>query len=403
MQSNFCNINMLKVKALDLIMSSFFDGDGGGRETWAYNFIPLLLRTQKNLQLFVYGMSREEHNNSQCLLDKVDVDDRDRIKMKFFRIANNKKIPFFLSMLINLRRYCRVTNKTSPELVLGVGGLYEMLMLLLTPKYKFSKKMLWLRTIFLDENATRVPKWLLFFLRKVETFILSKADILLANGDDIQAYYQNLGLKVGVVKNGVDAKRWFLSPPQLKLPLKVAFIGRLTPVKGIDVFIDLVKKIKQTTRGNEFEFHVIGDGPSCDLVKRNADVGLLLYHGKIANIDLLKYLNLLDICVAFTFALSANGFGGGGTSNALLEQMAASRVIIAWDNAIFRQLLSDKTAYLVKEGDVNGLETVLWQIAANLTLAEQKAKFAREEVQQYSLEKQMEKFFLILNNFGLCF
>ena len=76
-----------------------------------------------------------------------------------------------------------------------------------------------------------------------------------------QAYPKS---NIAVIPNGIDAKaiRDAAYPPVKLAPgcIHVAFIGRLVPVKRIDVFLRAAAELLQT--GNaDYRFHVIGDGP----------------------------------------------------------------------------------------------------------------------------------------------
>jgi glycosyltransferase involved in cell wall biosynthesis len=102
----------------------------------------------------------------------------------------------------------------------------------------------------------------------------------------------------------------------------------------------------------------------------------------------------MDICVALTFAGSdlGNGSGGAGVSNGLLEQMAAGRVLICWDNPAYRQVLDEESAYLVKQGDVSAISATLTQIASDPREASARAQRASELARGYSFETHMELF-----------
>lgn len=375
---------------VDLIMLSNFGRTDGGRETWAYNLIPLWLECDSTLHLSIYGLTPHQgEDNSGEMLKAVGAANRSRLRMHCFP-AKWPKLPLFFSMFFQFIQHSRKTVAEAPKLVLGVGGLFEMLMLLgASGKYRDSKRVLWMRGIFCNEKADRLPSFLLPLLRRIEIHCLKKADLLIANGDDIASHYGEYGFKVQVIKNGVDMKKWAMPKPALCLPIKVAYVGRLAKVKGIEYFLDMIRTMKQEQRA-AFEFHVVGDGPFADAAHDLARQGVLSCHGAIDNSDLSGALEGFDVCVALTLASAT--CGGGGTSNALLEQMAAARVIVAWDNVIFRQLLDEHNAYLVRQGDVAGLMNAIVEIASDRDKARAKAEAAREVMSEYSIGSQIVKF-----------
>ena len=147
--------------------------------------------------------------------------------------------------------------------------------------------------------------------------------------------------------------------------------------------------------GDKFEFHVVGaEGPGEAEVKAAAEQGLVIYHGMVANAALPALLGHFDACVALT-RVSRNK-GGGGTSNALMEQMAAGRVIVAWDNVIFRQVLNESTAYLVAQDDIEALAAAIRRISQAPTQARSKAAAAQSAVAEHSLDRQLDRFLTIL-------
>lgn len=95
----------------------------------------------------------------------------------------------------------------------------------------------------------------------------------------------------------------------------------------------------------------------------------------------------IDVCVALT-----RSDGGGGTSNAMLEQMAAGRVMLAWDNVIFRQWLHHENAFLAPQGDVDGLEACLAAISRDRAEALRRAGNGPVSVADHGVDTMMRKF-----------
>lgn len=72
--------------------------------------------------------------------------------------------------------------------------------------------------------------------------------------------------KVKVIQNGVDVNelvrqsRLPVDLPGPKEAFKVAFVGRLVPVKRVDVFIDAAKELLMGNK-DRYRFYIFGDGP----------------------------------------------------------------------------------------------------------------------------------------------
>ena len=370
-------------------MLSNFGRADGGRETWAYNFLPALLERYPRLRLNIYGLRVDgEPDNEATLVEALSPPDRPRISIDFVRASANR-VPNALPFWSGLRRKVR---QDSPGFVLGVGSFVELLAILLSPVLRRAPKILWLRSIFVDEKAHRIPPVARPLTRWVENAVLRRADLLIANGEDTAAQYRARGFDVTVIPNAIDLARWKMPPPRLEHPLRVAFIGRLAQVKGIDEFLEVARLEAQDQA--RFTFHIVGDGPAKAEVLRAQGKGLVRYHGPLPNESVPDFLRNMDVCVALTFAGSdlARGSGGAGVSNSLLEQMGAGRVLVCWDNPAFRQVLDDQSAYLVHQGDVVALREAFARIVDDPEGAASRARKAEALAQNYSLEAHMNLF-----------
>ncbi|MCF6109016.1 glycosyltransferase [Mesorhizobium muleiense] len=377
---------------IDLIMLSSFDRAGGGRETWAYNFLPLLLQEREGVQLNIYGLrNHNEADHSSEFCSYFSNHSRARVSINIFRAVKSRLPRVFLMAGSLLRSPPRPDDKADHvRISLGVGSVIELTMSLVFRRFRKQRRVLWLRGIYLHEKAARIPSVLTRLAQRIELMILSRADKILANGDDIADYYKALGLNVSVIKNGVDVVKWQMPPPTLKLPIKVAFIGRLSKVKGIEDFFLSMESIRTKGESRNFEFHIVGDGEYAGKASALAESGHVKYHGARPNDEIAEFLRSIDVCVALTF--SSPTLGGGGTSNALMEQMAAGKIIVAWDNPHFRQLLDSSVAYLVDQGRSDQLADALLQILHERDAALVKAAAGVEVIRDYSLQSQVDRF-----------
>ena len=375
-----------------IVMLSNLGPAEGGRETWLYNFLPRLMQRFPSLKLRIHGFKLDgDPDYRERLLGAVYPRHRDRISIDLVEAKPSGR-PNAFAFWAGLRRSAR--KALQPRFVIAVGSWVELLAIIVSGGFRRSGKILWLRTIFVDEKAHRIPSAARGLLRRVEDAILKRADLLIANGDDTAAHYRARGFDVIVIKNAVDLKRWSMSPPKLIRPLHVAFIGRLAQVKGINEFLAAAREMATTAEGQQFIFHVAGDGPARDDALALARAGNLQFHGPLPNEAVPAFLQDMDVCVALTFAGSdlGGGSGGAGVSNSLLEQMAAGRVLLCWDNPVHRQVLNENSAYLVKQGDPSALIAALRQIASDPEEASARARRAADLAQGYGFEAHMNLF-----------
>ena len=145
---------------------------------------------------------------------------------------------------------------------------------------------------------------------------------------------------------------------------------------------------------NRFRFHAVGEGPYARQAEDLQAQGKVIYHGAIANDLMPALLGEMDVCVALTFVSHGDGQknGGSGVSNALLEQMAAGRLCMCWDNAAFRQVLDDDSCYFVSQGDLKGLTTALERIANDPPEARIRAMAGASLSQHYGIDAHMSRF-----------
>ena len=367
-------------------MLSNFGRADGGRETWAYNFIPRLLERYPTLSLDIFGLRVDgEPDHRETVLSSVAEAQRNRLAAHFVR-AKADRLPNALSFWRGVPKLARGTNW--PIFALAVGSWVELLAVLLAPRFRSSGKLVWLRSIFADEKAHRYPPALRPLLERVELAVLRRADVIIANGDDTAEHYRKRGLTVCVIPNGVDLDRWRMTPPTPTPPLQVAYIGRIATAKGIHDFIEVAQMAQR--RGLDWlQFHVVGEGSLAPDKK-----ALLHWHGAIANEEMPALLSQMHVCVALTHVRSgADRFSGGsGVSNALLEQMAAKRIIVAWDNPAFRQVVDESSAYLVRQGDRAALLEALVRIHAQPVEARARAERAARLAERYSFDSHMDQF-----------
>jgi glycosyltransferase involved in cell wall biosynthesis len=382
-----------------LVMISNFGRADGGRETWAYQFLPRLLARYPDLRLTLFGLRVDgEADSSGDLRDRLG-DATNRVALHFFRARRNR-IPNLLFMVRAMALYVRRGDGPAPAFTLCVGSVIEYLCAMASPRLRRSPGIVWLRSIFVDEKVARIPRLLQPLFRALEIAILRKASLLIANGDDTAAYYRARGLTVEVIKNAVELDRWKMAPPALLLPIKVGFIGRIAVGKGINEFIDLAINLRGEERGEQqFEFHVIGDGPRLPRMQEAVRDGVLHHHGSVPNEKLRAKLLNMDVCVALTHAGNPKQSSGSGVSHSLLEQMASRRVLVAWDNAAFRNVLDEESAYLVEQGSMPRLLEALREIAARPHSAKAKAERAFLLVSYYSYEAHMLRFANVVRPF----
>ena len=383
---------MRQVKRLALVMISNFGRADGGRETWAYQFLPRLLQRHPHLRIDVCGLRVEgQDENRDALLSAVPEADRDRLGITFLRAFRNK-VPNSLDMIRAMRRSDWPSQR--PDLALGVGSFVELLAMMAAPRLRGVPKAIWLRTVYVDEKAGRIPATLRPLARAMETAVLRRAQVIIANGEDTADHYRRRGLAVEVIANAVDLERWKVPPPKFEVPIDVAFIGRLTAVKGVREYLELCRRVAASDLADGIRFHIVGEGELAIEAQDLATLGMLRFHGPIDNREMPAFLNGIDAAVALTVTdpVSRTDTGGGGVSNALLEQMAAGRLVICWNNPAFAQVVRPGEGIVVQQGSVDGLFEALELCIRDRDAARRIAACGQSRAASFDWETHLAKF-----------
>ena len=124
------------------------------------------------------------------------------------------------------------------------------------------------------------------------------------------------------IPNAVELKRFHSKRTEANEIVQIGFCGRIEKVKGLDLLIIAIAKIKSHTR-QRFHVQIAGDGDYLNTVKSLAeDYGVKEYftfQGRIKDVP--SFLGTLDIYIQPSYA--------EGLSNSLLEAMSASLPVIA--------------------------------------------------------------------------
>nr|WP_250157255.1 glycosyltransferase [Tianweitania aestuarii] len=342
-------------------MLSTLSSSGGGRETWISQFVPHFLNSQ-NATIEVASIAPL----------------KDDLVLKTGPALSVESVwpwPRYIPwpFLFSAGYIYGAKRSRDFDVVVAIGGLSEALPVVLANLIfrRRSRSVLWVRTVYLREKANRIPRILRAPAAFIEKHLVRRFDIVIANGDDTAAFYRNYREDVLVIANAVDVRRWGEAKKVYSGgPLHVSFIGRVTDIKGIREFVAAANMLQNPDSASQkFRFTVLG--PCTENVKKQ--LGFLEpscaieYLPPLPNASLPSFLKTVDVCVNLTYG--TGDFMGGGVSNALLEQMAAGKPQIVWDNPIYRNVTDEGFAMFARERDVQSLTACLddlWQKRSDL-------------------------------------
>jgi len=367
---------------------------GGGRETWFSYFLPNIIKVNLFDNIFVYYLKPRIDSDSLARIPFIS----NYTKVEFIPInigipEKNSVIKNFLVFSIFAFNEIRKRIKKNDLILLVGSGMEATIGFLLKSIYRNKIKLFtWVRSITIGELKTRKSSIYTFSAMLLENIVLKLSDKIIANGYDTYNYYKKKLIKTSekivIIENAVEYEKFSrLNLPNFSdRPIKIAYIGRINDAKGFNLFIESIKKfkIKYGCLYKDIEFHVWGGYNK----KYEALDNLVIFHRHYKKEDIYDILSSLHVVVF----LNRTGLSGG-ISHALLEAMAAGRLIIAWDNYIHSQIINNNNGILVPDENLEMLTDTYYKILLldeNIFL--DKCINAREKAKEFSIENHINKF-----------
>ncbi len=380
------------MKNIDLVMLSKLGLGDGGRETWLNNFLNYIDEDKSKVRFNLITLGLDSNH---ILLDN----NKNLINKHYTYTHNYKKVPISIGYIGFVLKKFFFKKKQATD-VLAVGSLNEALATLAGYSFRgvSGNKILWLRTIYTKEKGYALNPFTQKLILKLEILLINNFfDIIIANGEDTADFYRKKGVKCTVIKNSINLEKWSnLEEPSFEESIRIAFVGRLSEVKGIKAFLEAADILNKNENMNGIEFHIIGDGPYREEVETYANKGIVKSYGAVPNSELPELLAKMHCCVALTYL--TDFLGGGGVSNALIEQMAAGKIMVCWDNNIFRNVVDDTSAYFVEQDNKRELANTFINVKNNIDVAIKKSDKVKNLSKEYSIKNHVEKFFSLVGN-----
>lgn len=183
-----------------------------------------------------------------------------------------------------------------------------------------------------------------------------------------------------VPENGIEPSRFTEMAKNFSSPLKVCFVGRLVPYKGLDMLISAAQTL---LNNGEMTLDVIGDGPSRVALEAQAQrLGVadkVTFHGWVEHKDVHR---ILAACNLLGFP-SIREFGGG----VILEAMAVGLPALVVDYAGPGELVNDRVGFKVPLGTrdqiIASLAAKLKELAADPCALQPLGENAKDYIQSH--------------------
>ncbi|MEO0116862.1 MAG: glycosyltransferase [candidate division WOR-3 bacterium] len=198
--------------------------------------------------------------------------------------------------------------------------------------------------------------------------------------------------KVMTLYLGIDLSTLPKKKESLKKEVKIIFVGRLTEKKGILHLLAAYKRL--AFRYPNCHLKVIGDGElRGEVIRRIREDNLgerITYCGALPNEQALREMAESDIFVLPSY--KTRDGNQEGTPYTILEAQGIGLPVVSTYHSGIPEIVQDgRTAFLVKERDIKGLEEKLSLLIENPSLRREMGEAGKEFVKNFSLEKRIEK------------
>jgi glycosyltransferase involved in cell wall biosynthesis len=214
--------------------------------------------------------------------------------------------------------------------------------------------------------------------RAIERLVLRRVDGAHAPSNEVGPILRAKGLldqPVATIPLGVDAERFALAQPltfeRASRP-RIGFVGRLEPVKGLDVLLDAFEHLPQS-----WSLVVAGDGPERGRVQARADGERVRLLSPLAYADVPGFLRSLDVLVLPSVTILPQHREQFG--RVLVEAMAAGVPVIGSSSGAIPETIGD-AGLVVPERDADALASAIRRLVSDRQLRDSLVERGRRRV-----------------------
>lgn len=263
-------------------------------------------------------------------------------------------------------------------------------------KQKFKTKFVVLYSHNNYANLVKLGQKSSFVRQKLFSYAYHKADAVISISKSVRnsviSYLPNDESKNVVIYNGVNTDKFYVVDRiKLKGKMKIAYVGRITKEKGVQILIKALARIEK----EKYIADIYGDGPYIEEVKRLViTLGLedsIFVHGATREVE--RCMAEADIFVHP--ALWEEGFG-----ITLVEAMSSGLVVVAAEVGAVSEIIEDKkNGFIFSKGNDEQLASVL-DCIMDMDSVELDCirSFARQRGLEFSIQKMADKFDAFLQN-----
>lgn len=231
---------------------------------------------------------------------------------------------------------------------------------------------------------------------KVDYYILKKKFTVVAVSEAMKKVFVDkwgfIPDKIKVIHNGIDASNFFIAKKFFSgTVLHIGTVGRLVPVKGFDLFLEIAKEIRKNVKG--IKFSILGEGPMKDFLKKKAEElglnGLVEFKGYLNNP--LSYYHGLDIFINTSFH--------EGIPMSILEAMGCGVPVIAAKVGGIPEIIRNGIDGFIVKREKDSFVKVCMNLISNRELLFQMSENCKQRIKDYfSAERMAEQYRELYNS-----
>jgi glycosyltransferase involved in cell wall biosynthesis len=341
----------MKSNHISFILYSPFPNYSGGRETWLYNVIKRLDRMGFKITIYVYKDNSIKQFFDTAIFDNVVIRYCYTLESnKFLKKISRSYLKVLNLILFNIQIFF-MTLFSSDEKFIALGPIIESLSMCWLKGIKHNNMYICsvrgLHAMMLSNSYPKLKK-LWYYLEK---YTLQKSDLVLCNGYDTQCYINKYNINSFVMPNGVDFDYFKNNSGDIEDSKSIIvedndifYIVSTATIQSIKGIPSLLKSMFLLKNSTNLKYKVIWVGKGNtkayddEITSKNLTENIIFTGERKNTAEFLRRADLV-LCLS----------GGGGMSMALLEAMAAGKIIIAWNTQIYTQLIEDGISGLLVE------------------------------------------------------
>tara|TARA_R110002049_G_scaffold293219_7_gene478123 strand:- start:9345 stop:10472 length:1128 start_codon:yes stop_codon:yes gene_type:complete len=335
----------------------------------------------------VYILTTEQQNNTPCYpfnttITFIDLNINYVRDKSYFHPTNLGKLPR------HIKKTKQHLKKIKPDVVVVCSHSTDTyFMPFLVKRIPKIKEFHYSKSIEVEKRKNPKSSFKKYFL-KFADYVETKYDSLVVLNKDEQAYYTS--------NNTVVIPNPLTFYPETKASLQnkiVIAAGRIAPVKGFDLLIDIWAKIANSRP--DWQLHIYGDGPAPYVQQLQQQIDA-------------KNLNKVVFLKGVTTNIKEKMLGASlyaMTSHnecfplVLLEAQACGLPIIAYDSPHGpRNIVSKKTGVLVPHYNEEAFSKNLLQLFKDQERLQHMGALAVQNAQNYTIEKVMMQWMQLFKN-----